>query len=654
MPPTDEDVAWFQSTFHPIPKPSLPDDCIEYSLYIISPSLDSINDSELRLRLRDVQKRAADLQKQYLKDYIWQRQGLSLELNKEDGLSFLRGRTEYGDSVEDEWVIVWVLRELTRMSKDIWVKVTDSDGEFLLIEASETLPAWLEPDVAENRVWINDGDLKIIKPASNARTSKRTEEKLALREARQILLTQPKRLMHSTIMQEEAFYRLRNYPNQIVDNMHHAILSIPRTVAFLLHQKPAYIAPVVEAFYLRDPIALKPLQTVANRDKMNLKPEDFVTVSVKFPKVCYAQLKSQDFPPPAVFNNILPSRTDQKLWPQAESGMKVTCGFEMLVTDSQFQDRPAVREIKLLLEDLESGDETLPTDNDIASWTLIEDDEKWLDVNFDDLDNELKGSKGAQASSGNGAEKKGGFGDKAAQENLRRIVRQFEDFLNDDKAGLDGANMFDDDSSVETSDEDEDDEGEDKDASFSEDDFTKMMQEMMGMPPEVMKEIMSGKLGSGATDPGQRSNLRSRSSGKARVVETTESESDDDQGDDDMQTFMRQMEAELRPTGVLDLSSSSTHAAIGDSVSQTSPPRHDEEDVVNELSSDDDGDNDIDINLARNLLESLKSQGGTSGPGGNLMGMLGLGMLPRDEADMYEVEDDEVQAGPSDSSKRGT
>ena len=85
MPPTDEDVAWFQSTFHPIPKPSLPDDCIEYSLYIISPSLDSINDSELRLRLRDVQKRAADLQKQYLKDYIWQRQGLSLELNKEDG-----------------------------------------------------------------------------------------------------------------------------------------------------------------------------------------------------------------------------------------------------------------------------------------------------------------------------------------------------------------------------------------------------------------------------------------------------------------------------------------------------------------------------------------------------------------------------------------
>lgn len=539
------------------------------------------------------------------------------------------------------------------MSKDIWVKVTDSDGEFLLIEASGTLPAWLEPDVADNRVWINDGDLKIIKPASDARTSKRTEEKLALSEARQILLTQPKRLMHSTSMQEEAFYRLRNYPGQIVDNMHHAILSIPRKVAFLLHQKPAYIAPAVEAFYLRDPIALKPLQAAANRDKMNLKPEDFVTVSVKFPKVCYAQLKSQDFPPPAVFNNILPSRSDQKLWPRAESGMKATCGFEMLVTDPQFQDRPAVREIKLLLEDLESGDETLPTDDDLASWTLIEDDERWLDVNFDDLDNELKGSKGQQASSGTGAEKKGGFGDKAAQENLQRIVKQFEDFLNDDKAGLDGAGTFDDDSSVESSDEDDDD-GEDKNASFSEDDFTKMMQEMMGMPPEVMKEIMSGKLGSGAADPGQRSNLRPSSAGKARVVETTESESDEDQGDDDMQTFMRQMEAELRPTGVLDLSSSSKHAAIGASGSRKSPAGHDEDNTMDELSSDDESDNEIDINLARNLLESLKSQGGTSEPGGNLMGMLGLGALPRDEADMYDVEDDDTQAGPSNSSKRGT
>lgn len=70
------------------------------------------------------------------------------------GLSLLRGRTEYGDSVEDEWVVVYLLRELTKKFEDLWVKVKDSDGEFLLIEAAGTIPEWLEPEVAENRVSV--------------------------------------------------------------------------------------------------------------------------------------------------------------------------------------------------------------------------------------------------------------------------------------------------------------------------------------------------------------------------------------------------------------------------------------------------------------------------------------------------------------------
>ncbi|KAI1609249.1 SGT1 protein-domain-containing protein [Exophiala viscosa] len=626
MPPTDEDIAWFQSTFHPIPKPALPDDCIEYSIYLISSSLDASHDSELRLRLRDVQKYATDLHKQYLKDYIWQRQGFSLELNKEDGLSFLQGRTEYGDSVEDEWVIVWLLRELTRKFNDIWVKVTDSDGEFLLIEASGTLPAWLEPDVAENRVWINDGQLKIIKPASASRSSRRTEEKLSLPQAREILLREPKRMMHSTSMEEEAFFRLRNYPAQIADNMHHAMVTMPRKVAFLLHQKPAYISPAIEAFYLRDPIALKPLQKKENRDSMTFAPQDLVTVTVRFPRVGYAQVKSQDFPTPAVFQDSMPSRTDSKEYARAEAGMKVTCGFEMLLTDTHYQDRPAVREMKMLLDDLKTGDEQLPSDADVEAWDQREDDEKWLDIDFDDLQKELGGEKG----------KKAGFGDKATHENLSRIVKQFEQFLNDDTGGPDGAGLFGDDSDDDLDDDEDDeddDEDEDKDASFDEDEFSKMMQEMMGMPPDVMKEIMKGQLGPGADakDPSLRAGLRQPQppDGPGHVEEAEVS----DENDEDMQAFMKQMEAELRNTGALDLEpSSSKKPALKDT-------KHDTEEDVEELSSDDDIDHEIDVNLAKNLLESLRSQAGMAGPGGNLMGMMGL--------EMPEDSDDDGQPGPS-------
>lgn len=35
--------------------------------------------------MRDVQKAASDLQKKWLKNYIWQRQGFGLELAREDG-----------------------------------------------------------------------------------------------------------------------------------------------------------------------------------------------------------------------------------------------------------------------------------------------------------------------------------------------------------------------------------------------------------------------------------------------------------------------------------------------------------------------------------------------------------------------------------------
>lgn len=656
MPPSEEDIAWFRSTFHPIPKPALPDDTIEYSLYILSTS-ESENDSETRLRLRDVQKQATDLQRKYLKDYIWQRQGFSLELNKEDGevcsvfkrtdgnelthlhpgLSVLRGRTEYGDSVEDEWVVVWLLRELTRKSSDLWVKVTDNDGEFLLIEASGTLPAWLEPEVAENRVWINEGQLKIIKPAAAARSSRRTEEKLTLGQAREVLLWEPKRIMHSTTIEEEAFFRLRNYPAQISGNMHHAVVTLPRKIAFLLHQKPAYISPAVEAFYLRDPIALKPLQKKENQDSMVFSPKDAVTVSVKFPRVAYAQLKSQDFAAPAVFNVFMPSRTESKSYTQAETGMKVTCGFEMLVTDSQYQDRPAVREMKMLLDDLDSGDEKLPSDDEIKQWDRREDDEKWLDIDFDDLQRELDGEKG----------KKTGFGDKTAQENLQRIVKQFEDFLNDDKTGPDAGGLFGEDSDDEDlndydDDDDDDDEGEDKEASFGEDEFTKIMQEMMGMPPEVMKEIMSGKLGADARDPAERAKLRRPDEVGGRRVEEVDGSDDDEEENDgeDMQAFMKQMERELRGSGALELGSSS-HAkqpAIKAGNKDIKKPSQDD-DEAGELSSDDDIDNEIDIDLARNLLESLRAQSGTAGPGSNLMSMMGF--------DQLDDNEDEVVAGPS-------
>lgn len=422
-------------------------------------------------------------------------------------------------------------------------------------------------------------------------------EKLTFPEARRIIQNQPDRFIKSTIIQEEAFYRLRNYPKQISDNLHSAIVTIPRKVTYLLHQKPAYISPAVEALYVRDPIALRPLRAKDASD-LTFKPDDMVTVSVRFTRVGYAQLKSQDFPVPNTWSGKLPSAEEPLFYARAETGMKLACGFEMLLNDPHHQDKASVREMKMVLEDVETGDEQLPTDEEIEkTWEKREDDEKWLDINFEDLDRELKGKKDS------GEKDAGNFGDETAQENLQRIVARFEEFLNDNSAGFDGADFIDDfgsDSDVDDDDEEEEElssDGEDKDASFNEEEFARMMKEMMGMPsgPDSIRN---------------------------RIQELGAGEEDDTE---QIQDLSRQMEAELKGTGVLDLNRSQQKLSTGEGSSKGK--KAESSDTDDELVDEDTNEQ---INLAKNLLESLQGQSGTAGPAGNMLSMMNMRM-PKDD-----------------------
>lgn len=440
-------------------------------------------------------------------------------------------------------------------------------------------------------MWINQGELRIIKPKQEAK--RQVTEKITLPEARKIIQNEPGRLLRSTIIQEEAFYRLRKYPQQISENLHSAVITIPRKAAFLLHQKPAYISPAVEAFYVRDPIALRPLRA-KDTSGLVFKPDDLVDVSVRFTRVGYAQLKSQEFPVPSTWAGKLPSTEDRKAYDRAEAGMKLACGLEMLLNDPQNQDKAVVREMKLLLEDVETGDEELPTDKEIQEkWDKREDDEKWLDINFEDLEAELKGrgqGKGDDA---------GNFGDAGAQENLQRIVARFEEFLNDNSAGFDGADFIDDfgsDSDIDEDEEEEevDSEGEDKDASFNEEEFAKMMKEMMGMP--------------------------SSSDSIRKRVEELDSDGEDDT--EQIKELSRRMEAELQGTGILDLNRRPHNLSSGEASGSG--------DKAAKSKDDNDEDENVNINLAKNLLESLQGQAGVPGPAGNMLSMMNLRM-PKDD-----------------------
>lgn len=630
----------------------LPDDCIEYTIFLIDSKLKS--DFARREKLKAIQSAAnASLKSPDLKDYIWQREKFRLDLidarldgdlnSTEEKLRvpgheyYLHGRTNFGDSIADEWLIVWLLLELSQRHTSAWIQVRDPDGEFLLAEAANALPKWLEPELADNRVWIHRGQLHIIPLQRNAGggasgpTTPGLSGNVDMAQALQFLQQTPHSTLHSPMIEEEAFHRLRDHPTAISKSQHSALLSIPRRLAYLLRRNPAYVAPAIEAFYLRDPIAVRPLAT---KDTATLlfAPEDLVTMSVRFPRVGYAQLVSQDFPPPPAWVGVTPHIHKKPVL----LGMKLSCGFEMMLRDPQNKDKREVREMHMLLEDVEQEEDTLPTDNDIKSWPQTNDDDKWLDIDFKDFDKELKGRSGGASTekipSGQG------FGDESTQKDLQDMVSRFEKFLNEDEET--GVETFSSGSSAISSD-DEEDEEEDKATSFTDAEFEQAMREMMGMPDSV-KET------NGLSSEARKLALE--------MEDEEEMERDDEKEAAQIWKMMQEIHAE-RKKGTEDKGKGKAftpHAApdtnaAGKNVRFEDKVREDIEGLnkkgkgkakakpvtIGDESSDDEDllageEGEEHYEMLKNMLESFQGQGGMAGPAGNLMGLMGMGSkLPR-------------------------
>lgn len=583
---------FFESGSDAFPR-ALPDNCVEYALFVIDTLLEP---RALLSELEKVRKAAQQLCDELTGGYIWQRDVFQLQVKTHDGLTYLHGTTDYGDSVEDEWLVVYLLRRLTTSFPHLWARVSDSsDGEFLLIEAANNLPAWLNPEVDGGRVWLHQGKLRIL-PLSA--TNGETKRPLSLHESVAFLKSRPEQALHSESVESEAFYRLEKYPGQIQDSMHHCSIPIPKKLATLLHHKPAIIAPAIEAFYLRVPAAMKPLAS-SSPDALHFPPHDLVTVSVRFTKVLFAQLRSQRFTPPQIWSPILEAaEKDSAKDPEAkghertELGMKLTSGFEILAATAESQDNRLAREFSYLLEDLEEdGDEALPSDEVIKAWPDVarDDDESWLDIDFEDFENELRGNRGPTS----GPRK--GFGDASTQADLRKMVSRFEAFLNDESAGLEGVDMDDMDQDDDVSDDDEveSEDDENKEVHFDEDQFGRMMREMMGLS----------------------------AGGDARTTQPFQA--GHKAGDEDILQLASQMEAELKGHGALQLDPAlkDEKRLMGKESANEKAPEEDE---------NSEGEVDIDYNLAKNLMESFKGQAGMAGPAGNMLGMMGI-RLPRDE-----------------------
>ena len=637
-----DDLKWFGEGFDGFPK-KLPDDVVEYTVFIIDSRL---SDIQTRERLQAFQRALTVLEKKFLKEYIWQRDSLALDLVREEHQWLLKGRSNYGDSVADEWLIVYFLRELSKEFKDAWIRIYDSDGEFLLIEAANALPKWLNPEVAENRVWINSHRLLIIPLGKEEDPAPLTQV-----QALQIIDETPARPQQYGKVEKEAFHRLAGYPAAISENQHHATLPLPRKVAHILHTNPSYIAPVVEAFYLRDPISIRLIQPEKSKIPLTFPPEDFVDVSVRFTKVLYAQLLGQHWEPQAPWDTALEqlAKSGEPI-EKAEIGIKIAAGMQMLLSHSLYASRKPTREIALLLEDLENGDDTLPTDTEIASWPKREDDEAWLNIDFSEFEKELEGK-------GSGA--KGAFGDKNAEENLKKMVARFNDFLADNEAGAEGA-----DGGLDPMDVDNDSDAGDRGWEDPEDSDSTAENDTKS------KGKGKAKTSNGEDDAGTDDEEDAEADAEyaeyeqafekfmmlpaaEKAILTDEAralalEQDaEKEEDEEIQKLTEMMEAELFSHGALNVNSKPDHKPGTGLLSDSNGKGKGKLQDVTEEDEEDEDDEllDEDYNLADNMLKAFKGQAGMAGPAGNMMKAMGV-QFPRDA-------DDEIKGGSSKSKGLG-
>uniref|UniRef100_A0A1A8LYS4 Ecdysoneless homolog n=1 Tax=Nothobranchius pienaari TaxID=704102 RepID=A0A1A8LYS4_9TELE len=655
-------------------KRMIQEDMVQYKLFLVQSNGVSSQQTEERLKCltEEILAKLAPL----LVQYIWQHQPFSLRFHSEKGNipAHIGGSSQFGDNVEDEWFIVYLLKQITEVFPELAARVEDNDGEFILIEAADYLPKWLNPDTSENRVFLYKGELHILPcPSKLSPVGFPVDVVPSVAEAIALLSTHPDSCQASPKICSALNKRIEGYPEKIQSNLHRAHCFIPAGVAAVLAQRPDLVAPAVSAFYLRDPVDLQ-----ACRSFKTFPPDTRVLTLVTFTRCLYAQLQQQDFIPDRRSGFSLPPRSHPQ-YKAYELGMKLAHGFEILCSkcrlpssepnapvscnpqwkgfleslkkNNYFQGelegsvrfKELLRSAEIFFKysvvskssSLSPGEEVVevlhsspPFDLEelkkLQSQLPQEDSDSWLDVTAQDLELLLQERSSRRVDVGSKS---------SISTNQKQHVGE---------ASEAGKEM-------------EDSKDEEEDAGYSlvavsqgMKDFLNAMSSYEGaeMPWKSVTQPFS-------FDPDTMASALDKLLGSKEELDSDDLDDDDDDDDDEDETeegssnhadmsgaetldglkrYMDQMDQELMSTNV-GQSFTQTNYNKTDWDGSSSPPS-----AGDGLPGEEDGMEaediqplDIDVNLVTNLLESLSSQAGLAGPASNLLQSLGLHLPPNSD-----------------------
>ncbi|CAN7101085.1 unnamed protein product [Brassica rapa subsp. narinosa] len=638
-----------ESSFFPQTSSRLPDDTVFFSIFPDA-SLSSAALQSLHLQI-------IDFLSPFTSPYIWQHEPFSLSISlpsssascpcTDTPLPHLHGKLKYGDNLEDEWFAVFLLFRISAAFPSTSIRVWDTDGEFLLIEAAFHLPRWLNPETSRNRVFLRGGDLHIV-PRS------RLPDPSLITSLRFLLERGGSESRASDPVQTALRNRVSGYPDRAWRSMHRVRVRVPVSVAHVLRHVPFLISLAVEGFYDRDVDSMK---HAAKMEKFLSKEEELVVVNVKMSRAMYAQLVQQKFQAPSCYP--MPSISDREAYAEAEIGMKIACGMEMMYQERKKEGEDGrgsgwskykenleksgyfegllcgSKEYKRLMENAEEYyqksssvsrtreimsapvrriDEILAlpySEEDFKGQEVaVSDSDSWLYDGEDELNSvlqerqkEMEFYNEKKERKQKGKEKEEGGSSSDANVNnfdLGDISKSMEQFIQK-VSSYKGAEVpqnrdF-------------------KEVNLDVDRFMKDIESMLGSQggQEEVDDDSDG------------------SEGSSMDMDFDDESEGEDPNDDEKEAFMESYSGAMNE----ELKNSTLDKSF-EHVNQLSSKQNGESSKTTEEKEEDDDDEftpiDADFNLVKNLLESYSSQQGLPGPASNLLGLMGL-QLPKDSND---------------------
>ncbi|KAG7785827.1 hypothetical protein KL910_000602 [Ogataea haglerorum] len=214
----------------------------------------------------------------YLDHYPWHVRPVEYQL-VDDRHCFLYGELEYGENMDDLWVVASLLFRFTSRSENIYLHLYDQDREFLLIEAAQQVPGWLGPDCASNRVWVNSRRVVCVPKEYCEGRNLDLEEALAFLQSASYRLE-----VLSDVTEELVRKKIANYPQEALKHITMESLLVSEQTARKLVGRPAYVAGAAISHFL-EPLRLLGLRLGGQR------PSRQVTLNIRVNAIVHTDLQ---------------------------------------------------------------------------------------------------------------------------------------------------------------------------------------------------------------------------------------------------------------------------------------------------------------------------------------------------------------------------